>query len=233
MQGRYTVTAGSGGALAGERILLIEDDAQLGSVLREELIQAGYSCTWADNGEKGLAAFRRQAPDLLLIDLMLPDRSGFSVVSEVRRTTTAPIIILTARTSGEDKVQGLDLGADDYITKPFWTEELLARIRARLRRPTEPRSVAFEFGTLKINPSGHNATVEGKATSLTPLEFKLLLHLVKRADKTVLREDLVSELDEGGATALQSHISRLRKKLGAHGARIQTVWGLGYRFDAS
>lgn len=216
-------------------ILLIEDDAALGAMVRNELEIAGYSCTWAETGAAGLVAFGERAPELVLLDLMLPDHSGFVVLEHIRQRSQVPVIVLTARHVNEDKVRGLDLGADDYVTKPFWTEELLARIRARLRRNPAPSSGnRRSFGRLAIDFDARTVTVGTEPAHLSPTELDLLGYLVERAGRAVRSEQLIESVlvgEEGTRQALQTHMSRLRKKLGDEGGRILTVWGIGYRFD--
>ncbi len=221
--------------MRAESILLVEDDPQLGAMLREELMTAGYVCWWAPDGAGAMRIFQREAPDLVLLDLMLPDRSGFSVLAEIRQNSQVPVVVLTARVQGEDKIQGFDLGADDYVTKPFWNHELLARIRARLRRPNfvAAKPETFSFGKVNIDVAARTVEVGAQRVHFTAVEFELLCHLVERPGKTVLKDALTEKLvqDADAGQTLHTHVSRIRKKLGSDGEQIQTVWGLGYRFD--
>lgn len=218
------------------RILVIEDDRFLAEIVREELTRAGYTPTLTHDGASGLAAFQKREPDLILLDLVLPDRTGFSILAEIRTQSAVPVIILTSKDGGEEKVTGLDLGADDYVTKPFRTDELLARVRARLRRPTSAREPygTRNFGTVEVDLGARTVTVSGEEAGLTPTEFKLLEVLLRRHGKAVKREQLIAALnggDQATEQALQTHISRLRRKLGGDGEKIRTVWGVGYRLD--
>lgn len=218
------------------RILVIEDDRFLAEVVRDELGRNGYSVTVASDGAAGLAAFQKKEPDLVLLDLVLPDRTGFSILAELRSTSSVPVIILTSKDGGEEKVTGLDLGADDYITKPFRTDELHARIRARLRRPAASREPygTRTFGHVTVDLGARTVHVGSVVAPLTPTEFKLLEVLLRRHGRAVKREQLIAALhggDNATEQALQTHISRLRKKLGGDGDRIRTVWGIGYRLD--
>jgi DNA-binding response OmpR family regulator len=218
-------------------VLLIEDDLDLGRLLRGELQRAGYRCRWATTAALALLEIDRRRPDVALLDLQLPDRSGFDLLPELRQRSAMPIIVVTARLLGDDKVRALDLGADDYITKPFWAEELLARLRAVVRRSRPDASTADvqEFGTLRIDVPGRQVSIAGALCQLTPTEFNLLRHFARRPGQALRREQLVDAVlpKEGSATeALQVHISRLRRKLGAEGWRVKTVWGIGYRLDA-
>jgi len=218
------------------RILVIEDDRFLAEIVREELTRAGYVPSLAHDGASGLAAFHKREPDLVLLDLVLPDRTGFSILAEIRTQSAVPVIILTSKDGGEEKVTGLDLGADDYVTKPFRTEELLARVRARLRRPNSAREPygTRSFGAVEVDLGARTVNVSGDEAGLTPTEYKLLEVLLRRHGKAVKREQLIAALNGGEQAteqALQTHISRLRRKLGSDGDKIRTVWGVGYRLD--
>ena len=217
-------------------ILLIEDDLSIGSLLRDELLRADYGCDWVTTAAEGMRAFDAVSPDLVLLDLMLPDGSGFRVLRHIRARSHVPVIILTARNLSEDKVQGLDLGADDYVTKPFWNDELLARIRARLRRPAVAVQVTcVDIGQTRVELEARRVLRAGVELHLTPTEFNLLQMLVERRGKAVRRELLIAtclQAEEAPEQSLQTHISRLRRKLGPDGAHIRTVWGIGYRLEA-
>ncbi|MCB9746548.1 MAG: response regulator transcription factor [Alphaproteobacteria bacterium] len=217
------------------RILLIEDDPKLGWVLRDELNEAGYRCTWVERGGEGLDCLQQAPFDLVLLDLMLPDRSGFSVLRALRGRPRIPVIVLSARSDSSDKIEALDLGADDYVTKPFGMGELLARIRARLRaRAPTPDPLRLRFGAVRVDLRARSVLVEGQPCHLTPSEFAILTCLVQRRDQTVLREELLSEAmgaEQAGEGVLHSHLSRLRGKLGPSGEAIRTVWGIGYCLD--
>jgi DNA-binding response OmpR family regulator len=217
-------------------ILLIEDDSTLGDLLRVELDRAGYECVWARDASTGLDAFHAHHPALVLLDLMLPDYSGFFVLERLREVSQVPVIVLTARHLSSDKVRGLDLGADDYMTKPFWNEELLARVRARLRRNTAPQAARrVSFGAVCIDLDARTVTISGETEHLSPTEYALLVYLVERDGRAVRGEQLAEAVltgEDTTRTALQTHVSRLRRKLGEDGQRIRTVWGIGYRFDS-
>ncbi|MFT5682725.1 MAG: DNA-binding response OmpR family regulator [Myxococcota bacterium] len=218
------------------RILLIEDDLKLGELLEEELSRADHTCVWCGDGETGLVELRSSPPDLVLLDLMLPGRWGFHVLEEIRRDSAVPVIVLTARLLGEDKVRALDLGADDYITKPFWTGELLARIRAVMRRAggSVPAEQGTGFGAVTVHRQTRTVEVDGQDCELTPTEWALLSYFLDRPEQSIRRDELIRAVLPGeGSTrqALQTQVSRLRQKLGVDGERISTVWGIGYRFS--
>jgi DNA-binding response OmpR family regulator len=215
-----------------QRILLIEDDEALGAQVVSHLQHAGYDTTWWKDGralnEQSFAGF-----DLLVLDLMLPGIFGLDLLKQLRETSDVPVLILSARNDSATRVRGLQLGADDYLTKPFWPEELVERVRARLRRPVLQRTATIELGALKIDLQARSATVNGVDACLTAAELDILALLAKKRGSPVTRQALVDQVLEGdsdnAARALDVHVSRLRKKLGEAGALVVTVWGIGYR----
>jgi len=218
------------------RLLLVEDDRALGAQIRDVLTEAGHEVRWERDGLAGLEAAKADEPDLLVLDVMLPTMDGFAVLSRLRDHSQVPVLLLTARTETEDKVRGLDLGADDYLTKPFWMEELLARVRARLRRPDLAREESqIRFGETVVDPEARSVERGGEPLELTRVEFDLLLHLLERPGRAVTRDQLVEAAlqpeKEGTYRTLDTHFSRIRKKLGGDGKQIRTVWGIGYRFE--
>jgi len=217
-----------------QRVLLVEDDASLGRQVADRLRAAGFEPTWVRDGQEALAV----SPEpfaLLILDLMLPGAHGFDVLKKLRGASDVPVLVLSARNDAHDKVRALELGADDYVTKPFWPEELVARIQARLRRPALQRSSVVEVGELTIDTHARQVWVGGEEVELTRVEFDLLAALSRRVGAAVARAWLVEHvLDpnrEGGERTLDVHVSRLRKKLGAGGRFLTTVWGVGYRLD--
>lgn len=215
------------------KILVVEDDGLTAQIIKDALSLHGHTVALARDGEEGFSSFVQGSFDLVLLDLVLPDVSGLQLLREFRQRSEIPVIILTARDEGDEKVHGLDLGADDYITKPFRSDELLARVRARLRRPGTARGVdrVFAFGQVTLDASARQVMVAGQAAHLTPTEFRVLELLMENVGLTVRREDMVAALggDEATEQALQSHVSRLRRKLGPDGDMIKTAWGVGYR----
>lgn len=219
-----------------ERVLLVEDDPELGAEIVRQLERAGYLATWIQDGEDAL----RVSPDdhdLILLDLVLPNAYGLDILKRYRLQSEVPVILLTARDHTSDKVRGLSLGADDYVTKPFWPEELLARVKARLRRPGMSRATneVVRAGALEVQLDARRALIDGEPIELTRVELELLEELARRGGSAVTRAALVEHaLDparEGSERTLDVHVSRLRKKLGAEGKRIATVWGIGYRLE--
>lgn len=217
------------------RLLVIEDDKRLGETLCSELRGAGWTVSWARDVYRG----RAQASDdwdAILLDLGLPDGSGLEILQELRDAgSQVPVVVLTARVRGPDKVKALDMGADDYVTKPFWTDEVLARLRAVVRRAsTEAPPIArrFRLGACVLNLDAQRLTRGEDLIALTPTEYAILAYLAERLDRPVRRRqisDAVLEVEDAHESAIQAHVSRLRRKLGPDGGRLQTVWGIGYR----
>ena len=217
-----------------ERVLLIEDDHELGTQIAEQLGRAGFVVTWWKEGRTIEAG---DVPELALVilDLMLPGSYGMDILKDLRARSEVPVLVLSARSDTADKVRALKLGADDYMTKPFWPEELLERVKARLRRPILQRVELVEVGPLRIDLAGHEVHMAGRAVELTRVEFDLLTALARRPGVAITRKWLAehvlgSELPSSERT-LDVHVSRLRKKLGPH-SPIETVWAIGYRLAA-
>ena len=220
-------------------LLLVDDEPRIRRVLRLALEDEGYQVAEAANGYDALAALRRETPDVVLLDLMLPDRDGFTVCREIRRTSDVPVIMVTARTDSHDVVAGLEAGADDYVTKPLVAKELSARIRALLRR-VEPgnarQSELVEVGDLRIDVPGAEVTRDGAVLPLTRTEFKLLAELAGAEGKVLSREQLLSKVWGygyfGDSRIVDVHIRRLRLKIEhdpASPKHLVTARGLGYR----
>ncbi|HEX8264414.1 MAG TPA: response regulator transcription factor [Pyrinomonadaceae bacterium] len=222
-----------------ERILIIEDDPDIAESLRYNLEREGLQAVVAETGEKGLRlALNAQAPPtLIVLDLMLPGMSGTELCRRLRRepeTKKTPIIILTAKASEADKIAGLEFGADDYMTKPFSVKELLARIRAVLRRTKEDKETRYEDGKLSIDYEEMRVSCCGGAVKLTRKEFALLENLAKSSNRVATRQQLLDNVwgysYYGDSRTLDVHIRRLRQKLGECASSIETVVGIGYRF---
>ena len=215
------------------RILVIEDDEALGAQIVEHLQGAGWETEWLRDGDEA----RKAAIDefqMIILDLMLPGTYGLDLLKLYRERSDVPVLILSARQDTNDKVRALKLGADDYVTKPFWPEELLARVRARLRRPDIRRGEGpTKVGALLIDLAGRTLKVDGNDVELTRAEMDILAALAKRPDSAMTRRALVeAALEQGSERTLDVHVSRLRKKLGDAGKQIVTVWGIGYKLVA-
>ena len=219
-------------------ILIIEDDSNIRELLRLYLSQEGYKIETAQDGLEGLRAFKAHEPDLILLDLMMPVMDGTQVIKEVRAVSKVPVIMLTAKGETFDKVAGLDLGADDYITKPFETRELIARIRAVLRRygDNEPPK-KLEYENLIIDKESYNITVKGERMEIPPKEIELLYFLASSPNRVFTRAQLLDDVwgfDYFGDTrTVDVHVKRLREKLQDVSDKweIKTVWGVGYKFE--
>jgi two-component system phosphate regulon response regulator PhoB len=224
------------------RILIIEDERDLQTVLEYNFRQAGHEVLQAFRGEEGLRLARQHRPDLVCLDLMLPDIPGTDVCKQLKKdpaTRTMPVLMLTAKGEEIDRVVGFELGADDYVTKPFSVRELLLRVQAILRRTggeTETHPL-FEFGRLRIDRDAHRVWVDGGEVPLTALEFKLLVTLHERRDRVQSRETLLDDVwgiqADITTRTVDTHVKRLREKLEAAGEYIETVRGVGYRFAAA
>ena len=220
-------------------ILIVEDEPDLQAVLEHNLRREGMRTATASRGSEALELARRQPPDLVLLDLMLPDLSGTDVCRELKRDPTtahASVIVLTARGEEVDRVVAFELGADDYVVKPFSLRELLLRIRAVLRRRgrDETNADRLAAGPIVIDRPGHRVLVDGRPVGITALEFRILLLLIERRGRVQTRERLLADAwredEDVSERAIDTHIKRLREKLGDAAAWIETVRGVGYRF---
>jgi DNA-binding response OmpR family regulator len=219
-------------------LLLVDDDAELCSMMKEFFAQAGLQLDCAHNGRDGLDRALNGAYDLMILDVMLPVFDGFTVLQQLRRRNNLPVIMLTARVQSDDRITGLNTGADDYLPKPFDPDELLARIRAVLRR-TEPAkaNAVVTIGEIQVSPSTREVWVAGAPVELTPLEFDLLEMLIRSAGRVVTREQITTALFEREATPydrfLDVHVSHLRTKLEGGRKLIRAVRGVGYVFTGA
>lgn len=225
------------------RILLIEDEQSFSETVSFMLTKEGFEVRVAETGDAGLAAYEKHGADLILLDLMLPGRSGMDVCRAIRAHSTVPIIMLTAKDSELDKVLGLELGADDYVTKPFSIRELVARVRAVLRRPhdlgADDEVGSIAAGPVRIDIDRHTVSVNGEKVAMPLKEFDLLEFLVRNAGRVLTRAQIIDRVwgaDYFGDTkTLDVHIKRLRAKIEsdpANPVHLQTVRGLGYTFDS-
>jgi len=226
-------------------ILLVEDARDLAQVIERELTAAGYRVVPAYDGQTALDLLAREQPDLVVLDWMLPQVDGLEVLRRLRQEYPTPVLMLTARSEEVDRVIGLELGADDYLTKPFSMRELLARVRALLRRTDLVRQMleadrkagteVVRYGPLALDPVRHIATLDGQKLDLTPTEFRLLHLLMRHPGRAFGRSYLLDTIwgDQFvGERSVDNAVLRLRKKLGPLGEAIETVWGVGYRLRA-
>lgn len=219
------------------RILVVDDEARMRELVRLYLASAGYEVLEAQDGLEALQRFEAEAPDLVVLDLMLPRLDGWEVCQRIRKYSRVPIIMLTARGEVHDKVVGLRLGADDYIAKPFDGRELLARVEAVLRRaaPAGAGQRPVALGPLAIDPAKRAVQIEGRPVSLTPREFELLLLLALHPGQVFTREQLLDRIwgmdFAGDVRTVDSHVKNLREKLGRAASMVTTVWGVGYKLE--
>ncbi len=220
-------------------ILVVEDEPQIASLVRDYLVRGGFEAVVVHDGEAGLREAKSRKPDLVILDLGLPKRDGIDVIRELRRTSNVPVVVLTARGEEADRILGLELGTDDYVVKPFSPRELVARVRAVLRR-VDGRGGETEViraGGLEVDLLRLRATVEGRAVDLTAMELQLLAQLAREPGRVFTRGQLLDALHgvafESFERAIYAHIKNIRKKIEPEPAKpryIQTVYGVGYRF---
>jgi len=224
-------------------VLVVDDEPMVREVVRTYLAREGFTTCEASDGESALAQAEAHSPDLIVLDVMLPKLDGYGVLERLREQTDVPVILLTARVSEEDRLRGLELGADDYVVKPFSPREVAARVHAVLRRtmsPTAESAVPIELNGLVIDLQARAVTVDGREVSMPPLEFDLLMCLASSPREVFSRADLLEKVWGSSAewqdpSTVTVHIRRLRQKIEAdpdEPTRITTVWGRGYRFEA-
>jgi two-component system phosphate regulon response regulator PhoB len=224
---------------SAERVLVVDDEPDIVALVAYHLAKSGYSVSTATTGPEGLAAARRDKPALVILDLMLPGLSGLEVMEELRgdpNTARVAVLMLTARREESDRIKGLTLGADDYLTKPFSPQEMVLRVAAILRRVKAGRQETGDvqqLGPLRIDSTAHRVTVDGREIDLTPTEFKLLLLLAERRGRVQPRNLLLESVWDAApdiqTRTVDMHVQRLRAKLGEAGDLIETVRGFGYR----
>lgn len=226
-------------------VLVVDDEKKITEVVKSYLEASGYKVICAYSGEQAINKFNTFSPDLVILDLMLPDITGEEVCNAIRKSSKTPIIMLTAKNQEEDMIKGLDLGADDYIRKPFSPKELMGRVRAIMRRCEEENSLMAEIlkfnnGRLEINDVSHEVKIDGQLISITPNEYKILITLCKNPSKVFSREDLVVKIFgydyAGNDRAIDTHIKNLRQKIEQDSKNpeyIITIHGVGYRFGGN
>jgi two-component system response regulator RegX3 len=229
------------GESAVPRILVVEDEESLADTVRYNLEREGFAVAVAADGRKALERFRAEGPSLVILDLMLPEMSGLDVCRQIRQISNVPIIMVTAKDSEADKVSGLELGADDYVTKPFSVRELVSRVRAHLRRAgmhaAEPEEDVLNGGPVSLDVARHEVLVRGQSVGFPPKEFELLEAFLRRPGRLLTRDFLIEEVWGAGyfgdTKTLDVHVKRLRKKVeqDPHQPKhLLTVRGLGYKF---
>ena len=226
--------------MEGKKILIVDDEKNIRNVIKEYAKFDGFETFEAEDGMQAVEMCRTQDFDLIILDIMMPKLDGYSAVREIRKTKQIPVIMLSARGEEYDKLFGFELGVDDYVTKPFSPKELLARIRAVMKRSAAPAPAGdnnvLKFEGLEINMSGREVFVDGKPVSLTPKEYDLLFYLVRNKGIALSREKLLEEVwgydFYGDDRTVDTHIKMLRNSLGDYRKFIVTLRGMGYKFDA-
>ena len=221
-----------------ERVLIVDDDPDILRLVTYNLTQAGFEAVTADNGRKALEQVRKQPPDLIILDVMLPDVDGMEVCRTLRSHDASrriPIIMLTARGEEIDRIVGFELGADDYVMKPFSPRELVLRVKSILRRTQVDRTEMLRSGNIQIYPERRQCFVGKEQVSLTVKEFDLLYELMRARGNVLTRENLMDHVwgyhGEATSRTLDTHVRRLREKLAGEGTRVETVRGVGYRME--
>ena len=218
----------------GPQLLLVEDEESIGSLVSAYLEQTGYRVAWVRSGEEALSTFDQLEPRMVILDIGLPGADGFDICRAIRARSTVPILMLTARDEEADRVAGLEVGADDYVSKPFSPRELAARVKAVLRRsePSAPTTQRLEIGDLVLDPQAREVTVAGEPVELTGKEFDLLAYLLENAGIVVSRDQLLDRVwgmsYAGGTRTVDVHVAQLRRKLGRPDS-IRTFRGSGYK----
>ena len=222
------------------KILVADDDSNICELLRLYLEKEGFTAVTASDGEQALAVFDAEKPDLILLDVMMPRLDGWQVCREIRKKSQCPIIMVTAKGEVFDRVLGLELGADDYVVKPFETKEVIARIRAVLRRSgvsESQKSRIVEYDGLTINMENYELRVQGKVVDTPPKEMELIFHLASNPNRVYTRDQLLDEVwgfeYYGDSRTVDVHVKRLREKLDSVSEKwnLKTVWGVGYKFE--
>ncbi|QJT08550.1 response regulator [Oceanidesulfovibrio marinus] len=225
--------------MSNDEVLVIEDDEDILQLLTFNLESAGYEVSSAMDGYEGLVEARRRQPGLIILDIMLPSMDGFEICKELKRkqeTASIPVIMLTARGEEVDRIVGLELGADDYVIKPFSPRELLLRVKAIMKRiqPGDAQRSKWQKDGLSVDLDAHRVEVDDEEVPLTATEFKLLAELLKRQGRVQTRDQLLNTVwgyeFEGYARTVDTHVRRLRQKLGPYASYVETVRGVGYRF---
>ena len=227
-----------------KKALVIEDDRNIAELLRLYLEKDGFTVSRASDGGEAMEMFRAYNPDIVLLDIMLPVMDGWSILREIRKVSKTPVIMLTAKGESSDKVSGLEMGADDYVTKPFDVKELIARIHAVMRRSEDGESEQsggrrLEFDRLTVNMDSYELIVDGKRVDTPPKELELLFHLASSPNRVFTRNQLLDEVWGfdyfGDSRTVDVHIKRLREKLEgvSESWSLKTVWGVGYKFESA
>ena len=217
------------------QILVVDDESRMRKLVKDFLQREGYSVLEAGDGMEAMDIFYEQKIDLVILDVMMPRMDGWQTCREIRRDSTVPIIMLTARSEERDELQGFELGVDEYISKPFSPKILVARVEAILRRSNHVVGEVMNVGGIEINKAAHQVTIDGKPIELSYKEFELLTYFVENQGIALSREKILNNVWNydyfGDARTIDTHVKKLRSKLGEKGDYIKTIWGMGYKFE--
>lgn len=220
-----------------KKVLIVEDEERMRILIGDYLKSEGFEVVEAADGAEGIDKFEAQKPDIVVLDIMLPRMDGWTVCRKIREYSDTPIVMLTARSEESDELFGFELGADEYVTKPFSPKILMARIKALMNRTLPDEIQALQVGCISIDTAGHTASIDGKRIELTPKEYELLLYMLKNREIALSREQILDAVwgfdYYGDYRTVDTHIKRLRTKLEHCGEYIQTVRGLGYKFEVN
>lgn len=224
------------------KILVVDDEREIAELIRDYLRATGYDVITAENGQEGLELFQKEDPDLAILDIMMPIMDGLELCRKIRSSSNIPILMLTAKKEDSDKILGLGLGADDYVTKPFSPRELIARVQSQLRRYNElsgqvKKTDTLQFGEIEIDPSAHIVTVRGEIVNFSVKEFEILHYMAMNMNQALSREKIFENVwgfnEYGDINTVTVHVRKIREKIEkdpSHPEYIETVWGIGYKF---
>ncbi len=218
------------------KILIVDDEERMGKLLHDFLSKAGYRVTEAADGEAALNIFLSDGTlDLIILDVMMPKMDGWEVLTNIRKLSRIPVIMLTARSDEADELKGFSLGVDEYISKPFSPKVLVARVEAILRRLNDDKAEVLEVGGILVNKAAHTVTIDGTNVELSFKEFELLTYFIENQGLALSRETILNNVWNynyyGDARTIDTHVKKLRSKLGVKGEYIKTIWGMGYKFE--
>ncbi len=223
--------------MENKKILVVDDEARMRKLVRDFLVMHGYSVVEAEDGEQAIDIFFSDKNiDLVILDVMMPKLDGFGALKEIRQVSTVPVIMLTAKDTERDELQGFDLGVDEYITKPFSPKILVARVEAILRRSSQGDEDVVEMYGIVVDKPAHTVSIDGQAVELSFKEFELLTYFMENKGMALSRENILNHVWNydyyGDARTIDTHVKKLRAKMGDKGNLIKTVWGVGYKFEA-
>lgn len=218
------------------KILVVDDESRMRKLVKDFLVRSGYQVLEAADGEEAVDVFfSTKGIDLLILDVMMPKMDGWEVVKEIRKISSVPIIMLTAKDQEQDELLGFELGVDEYVSKPFSPKILVARVEAILRRTVQSEGESMEAGGILMDVGGHHVSIDGKSINLSYKEFELLQYFMSNQGKALTRESILNQVWNydyfGDARTIDTHVKKLRSKLGEKGSYIHTIWGMGYKFE--